>query len=141
MKDSLATGLTHRLEFTVPHGKTVPHLYPESDIYRGMPAVFATGFMVGLFEWACVELLRPHLEEGEGSLGTHIDVSHEAATPPGFTVLTDARLVEIDGRRLVFEVEAHDGVDLIGRGHHERTVVKWSRFNEKLALKADGQTG
>jgi fluoroacetyl-CoA thioesterase len=141
MKDSLAPGLTHRLEFTVPHGKTVPHLYPESDIYRGMPAVLATGFMVGLFEWACVELLRPHLEDGEGSLGTHIDVSHEAATPPGFTVLTDARLVEIDGRRLVFEVEAHDGVDVIGRGRHERTVVKWSRFNERLALKTDGAGG
>jgi fluoroacetyl-CoA thioesterase len=138
MKDSLKPGLTHRLEFTVPHGKTVPYLYPESDIYRGMPSVFATGFMVGLFEWACVELLRDYLNDGEGSLGTHIDVSHEAATPPGFTVTVDARLAEIDGRRLVFAVEAHDGVDLIGRGRHERMLVKWARFNERLATKSGG---
>ena len=141
MKDTLKPGLNHHLEFIVPHGKTVPYLYPESDIYRAMPAVFATGFMVGLFEWACVELLRHHLENGEGSLGTHIDVSHEAATPPGFTVSVDTRLAEIDGRRLVFALEAHDGVDVIGRGHHERMVVRWSRFEERLAAKSEGITG
>ncbi len=141
MKDTLQPGLAHRLEFTVPHEKTVPYLYPESDIYRGMPAVFATGFMVGLFEWACVELLRQHLDDGEGSLGTHIDVSHEAATPPGMIVTATARLAERDGRRLVFEVEAHDGVDIIGRGRHERMLVQWSRFNSKMAEKSDGIIG
>ncbi len=138
MKDTLKPGLTHHIEFTVPHGKTVPYLYPESDIYRAMPAVFATGFMVGLFEWACVELLREHLDDGEGSLGTHIDVSHEAATPPGLTVNATARLTTVDGRKLVFEVEAHDGVDVIGRGRHERALVQWSRFNAKLAEKSSG---
>jgi fluoroacetyl-CoA thioesterase len=141
MKDSLAPGLTHRLEFTVPHAKTVPYLYPESDIYRAMPSVFATGYMVGLFEWACVELIRDHLEDGEGSLGIRINVTHEAATPPGFTIVTTARLVAIEWRRLTFEVEAHDGVDVIGRGQHERMVVEWSRFNERLALKTDGAGG
>jgi len=140
MKDTLQPGLSHVLEFTVPHAKTVPYLYPESDIYRGMPAVFATGFMVGLFEWAAVELLRAHLDDGEGSLGTHIDVSHEAATPPGMTVTATARLIEVDGRRVVFEVEAHDGADVIGRGRHERTLVKWSRFEDKLAEKAGDTT-
>ena len=141
MKDSLAPGLEYVHRFTVPESKTVPHLYPESDIYRSMPRVFATGFMVGLFEWACVELLRPHLDDGEGSLGVHVDVSHLAATPPGFTVETLARLTGIDGRRLTFHVSAHDGTDLIGEGRHERMVVRWERFAAKVSEKRSGTAG
>ncbi len=136
MKDSLQTGLDYRLEFVVPATKTVPHLYPESEIFRGMPEVFATGFMVGLFEWACVELMRPHLDDGEGSLGVHVDVSHEAATPPGMTITVTASLIEIDGRKLTFEIIADDGVDTIGRGRHQRMTVDWERFNAKVAEKA-----
>ncbi len=71
MKDSLKPGLTHRHIFTIPESKTVPNLYPESDMFREMPVVLATGFMVGLLEWACIELLRPHLDwPAEQSLGT-----------------------------------------------------------------------
>ncbi len=135
MKDTLSVGLEYRLEFLVPDSKTVPNLYPESEIFRNMPEVFATGFMVGLFEWACVELMRPHLDDGEGSLGTHIDVSHEAATPPGMTVTVNATLIEIDGRKLTFEVIADDGVETIGRGRHQRMIVAWDRFNAKVAGK------
>ncbi len=138
MKDSLKPGLTFTQRFTVPDTKTVPALYPESDIFRGMPKVFATGFMVGLMEWACVELIRDHLEDGEGSLGIHIDVSHIAATPPGMMVTVDAKLVEVDGRKLRFEVVARDEIDEIGRGSHERAVVLWERFNAKVAAKAAG---
>lgn len=137
MKDTLRAGLDYRLEFTVPDSKTVPNLYPESDIYQSMPEVFATGYMVGLFEWACVELMRPHLDDGEGSLGIHVDVSHEAATPPGMTVTAIATLVEVDGRKLTFEVIADDGVETIGRGRHQRMIVAWERFNAKLAEKAE----
>ena len=139
MKDTLRAGLDYRLEFTVPDSKTVPNLYPESDIYQSMPEVFATGYMVGLFEWACVELMRPHLDDGEGSLGIHVDVSHEAATPPGMTVTAIATLVEVDGRKLTFEVIADDGVETIGRGRHQRMIVAWERFNAKLAEKAERQ--
>ncbi len=135
MKETLRVGLEYRLEFLVPDSKTVPNLYPESEIFRNMPEVFATGFMVGLFEWACVELMRPHLDDGEGSLGIHIDVSHEAATPPGMTVTVNATLVEIEGRKLTFEVIADDGVETIGRGRHQRMVVAWERFNAKVAGK------
>ena len=81
MKPSLKAGLKHRFSYTVPETKTVPHLYRESPQLQAMPEVFATGFMVGLMEWTCVQLLEPHLDQGEGSLGTHIDVSHKAATP------------------------------------------------------------
>ncbi len=65
-----------------------------------------------------------------------IDVSHEAATPPGLTVTVDCKLEQVDGRKLIFSVEAHDGHDIIGRGRHGRAVVRWDRFNQRLAEKA-----
>ena len=83
MKDTLQPGATAQFAFRIPAEKTVPHLYPEAAEFREMPTVFATGFMVGLMEWTCLKVLAPHLEEGEGSLGVHIDVSHLAATVPG----------------------------------------------------------
>ncbi|MGZ9067355.1 MAG: thioesterase family protein, partial [Burkholderiales bacterium] len=93
MKSSLRAGLTYCFSFTVPEGKTVPHLYPESALFQEMPHVLATGYLVGLLEWACIEALRPHLDwPHEQSLGTHIDVSHIAATPPGHTITVTVRL-------------------------------------------------
>ena len=83
MKPTLKAGLKHRFAYAVPASKTVPQLYPEAPQLQEMPEVFATGFLVGLMEWTCVQLLEPHLDQGEGSLGTHIDVSHKSATPPG----------------------------------------------------------
>ena len=136
MKDPLKSGLRQRFAFTVPEAKTVPHLYPEAPEFQEMPAVFATGFMVGLMEWTCLKLLEPHLEEGEGSVGVHIDVSHAAATPPGLTVTVDAECVAVNGRRVRFAVCAHDGVDEIGKGMHERFLVKWDRFKYELAQKS-----
>jgi len=101
-----------------------------------MPEVFATGFLVGFLEWTCIMCINPHLDwPNEQSVGTHIDVSHEAATPPGFEVSASVELVEVDGRKLVFEVEAHDGVDLISRGRHERFIINKEKFNERLNEK------
>ena len=80
--------------------------------------------------------MAPHLDAGEGSLGTHVDVSHLAATVPGQTVKVDVEVAEVKGRKLVFKVRAHDGIDLIGEGRHERVVVAWDRFNAKVAEKA-----
>jgi fluoroacetyl-CoA thioesterase len=114
----------------------VPFTYPESPIIATMPKVFATGFMIVLMEWTCAQLLEPHLDAGEGSLGTHVDVSHLAATLPGMTVTADVEVAEVKGRKVVFKVRAHDGVDLIGEGRHERVVVAWDRFNAKVAEKA-----
>ena len=136
MKASLQPGLTHKLSFKVSDAKTVPHLYPESAIFTGMPQVFATGYMVGLFEWACTELLAKHLDTGEGSLGTHVDFSHEAATPSGLTVTVEAKVTAVDGPKVNFEVSGHDGIDRIGGGRHERFVVKWDKFNARVADKA-----
>ncbi len=136
MKATLQPGATARLKFTVPVAKTVPHLYPESADFRAMPSVFATGFMVGLMEWACLEVLKPHLDPGEGSLGIHINVSHSAATVPGQTVTVDAECTSLNGRRVSFKVTAHDGVEVIGAGSHERMVVPWDRFVARVNEKA-----
>jgi fluoroacetyl-CoA thioesterase len=136
MKDSLRPGLTHQHQFTIPETKTVPYLYPESDMFRDMPVVLATGFMVGLLEWACIELIRPHLDwPKEQSLGTHVNFSHLAATPPGLTVTVDVKLESVEGRKLVFSVQAQDGIDTISTGTHERVIIDEARFLSKLALK------
>ena len=137
MKDTLKPGIEHEFRLLVSAAKTVPALYPESPDFQAMPAVFATGFMVGFLEWACVDAIKAHLDwPAEQTVGTHIDVSHSAATPPGFDVVAKVKLIEVDGRRLVFEVEAHDGVDVITKGRHERVVIQRDRFDQRLAAKA-----
>jgi fluoroacetyl-CoA thioesterase len=136
MKATLKPGLKHSFAYVVPENKTVPFTYPESPEIAAMPKVFATGFMIVLMEWTCTQLMAPHLDAGEGSLGTHVDVSHLAATLPGMTVTVDVECREVAGRKVVFHVRAHDGVDLIGEGRHERMVVAWDRFNARVAAKA-----
>jgi fluoroacetyl-CoA thioesterase len=137
MKNSLKPGLTHRFQFRIPPSKTVPQLFPESQMFREMPEVLATGYMVGLLEWACIDALRPHLDwPREQSLGTHVNLSHLAATPPGLTVTVDVRLDHVDGRKLRFSLTAHDGVDKITEGTHERIVIDSTRFTARIAEKA-----
>ena len=136
MKDSLRPGLTHRHSFKISNDQIVPNLYPESDLFLDMPHVFATGYMVGLLEWACIELLRPHIEwPSEQTLGTHVNFSHEAATLPGMVVTVDAELTRIEGRKLSFSVTAHDGLDTISNGTHDRVVIQKARFLERLERK------
>ncbi len=142
MKHTLEPGIIHEFRFRVPQDKTVTALYPEATEFQEMPNVFATGFMIGLLEWTCVKALHPYLDwPNEQTLGTHINVSHAAATPPGLEVTAKVRLVEVDRRRLVFEVEAHDGVDLITRGTHERHMVDRDRFLARLEAKLPRQSG
>jgi fluoroacetyl-CoA thioesterase len=136
MKPSLKAGLKHRFSYRVPQEKTVPYLYRESAELRAMPEVFATGFMVGLMEWTCVRLLEPHLDQGEGSLGIRIDISHKSATPPGLTVTVEAECIEVNGPSARFKLVAHDGIDEIGSGTHERFIVTWDRFNRGVAAKS-----
>lgn len=137
MKPTLVPGLVHELSFVVSEAKLVPALYPESPDFLSMPPVFATGYLVGFLEWACLLLSKPHLDwPSEQTVGTRIDVTHEAATPAGFVVTARAHLTEVAGRRLVFAVEAQDGVDIIARGTHERMVIARERFDAKLAGKA-----
>lgn len=135
--NTLKAGLSHTLAFRVPDTKTVPCLYPEVPEFQAMPRVFATGYLVGLMEWACMRVVDPHLDLAvERTVGTDIRVSHSAATPPGRVVTVVAELTKVEGRRLGFSVVAHDGVDEIGRGTHERFVVELKRFQAAVAKKA-----
>jgi fluoroacetyl-CoA thioesterase len=139
MKPTLQPGLQYEFKFRVPENKLVPSLYPEALEFQEMPRVFATGFMVGLLEWTCIKAINPHLDwPAEQSVGTQIDVSHTAATPPGCEVTVRVRLTEMQGKRLKFEVEAHDGVDSITKGTHERYVIDRARFVERVQQKAAG---
>ena len=137
MKDTLRPGASAEFEFKVPPSKTVPELYPEAPEFQEMPAVFATGFHVGLMEWAALKALEPHMDDGEGSLGIHIDVSHSAATLPGQTITVSAECTAVEGRRITFKVKAHDGVESIGEGMHQRMIVPWGRFKAKVNQKAE----
>jgi len=138
MKDTLQPGIVFEHAYCVPDSKTVPSLYPDAPEFQEMPEVFATGFMVGFLEWACIKAVEPHLNwPQEMTVGTHINVSHEAATPPGLTVTANVKLVEVDGKRLVFEVEAHDGVDTISRGRHERFIIDRDAFTARVRRKRD----
>lgn len=142
MKDSLQPGIEHQFRFRISEAKTVPALYPESAAFQVMPHVFATGFMVGFLEWACIEAINPHLDwPEEQTVGIHIDVSHEAATPPGLEVIARVRLTEVAGRRLVFQVEAHDGIDRISYGTHQRAIINRTKFIDKMRRKAAAVSG
>ena len=82
MKSSLQPGLTYEFKFKVPENKTVPHLYPESPEFQAMPEVLATGYMVGLFEWTCIQAINPHIDwPREQTVGIDVKLNHIAATP------------------------------------------------------------
>ena len=102
----------------------------------GVP-VFATPALVGLLEETAIGCVAPALEDGAGTVGTLVNVQHLAASPIGLTITSRARLTEVDGRRLVFEVEASDGQDEVAKGTHERFVVgSMERFLERAQEKA-----
>ena len=140
MRDTFKPGVTFELTYEVPSTRTVPHLLPESEEFRQMPEVLATGYMVGLVEWACIQAVNPHLDwPREQTVGTHVDLSHTAATPPGMKVTIAVEVVEVDGRRLVFEVVARDDKETISKGRHERFVIDAERFNRRVTEKAAGR--
>mgnify|MGYP001338155992 FL=1 len=141
MKDTLKPGLKFEFDFKVPESKTVPYISPESEEFQIMPKVLSTGFMVGLIEWACVRIVNEHIDwPSEQSVGIDIRLNHLAATPPGLTVKVNGELTGVEGRKLSFAVSAHDGVDLITVGTHERVVVNAEKFAAKAEEKA-GQAG
>lgn len=138
MKSSLHAGLEFTHRYTIPVNKTVPFVYQESDLFQQMPQVFATAFMVGLMEWACMEALREHMEADEISLGTAICVSHSAATPPGMTVEVRVKCLEVNGAKTKWSIVARDDKDPIGEGTHERFTINREKFGQIVSRKMAG---
>lgn len=138
MEDALQAGMTFEFRYTVGEDKTVPHLFAEAAELQEMPAVFATGFMVGLFELACIRAVNPHIDwPRQQTVGIRIDVTHTAPTPPGLTVTVKGTLEKVEGKKLWFSLEAHDGVDSISKGTHERFIIDAEKFNAHVAGKAE----
>ena len=125
----LQQGMTFELERRVSDEVTAHHLGNEGF------HVLATPIIVAWAEEAARSLASANLEPGQGTVGTLVTIRHLAATPVGMAVRIKATLREIDGRRLLFDLEAHDEKERIAEGHNERYVVNLARFQEKLAQK------
>ena len=131
----LTIGIEGRIEQTVDPAQSA------AAIGSGLVDVFATPMMIALMERTCNESVVPYLDEGLTTVGTHIDISHTAATPIGMKVRCIATLIGQDKRNLKFKVEAYDEVSLIATGEHSRFIVNYDKFmdkaNSKGSVKAD----
>ncbi len=107
-----------------------------SEVGSGLVSVFATPMMIAAIENTAASSIESELEEGRTSVGTHINVSHVAATPEGMEVRIETELIKVDGKKLSFHVAAYDETGLIGEGTHERVVVNKERFEQKAKNKA-----
>jgi predicted thioesterase len=130
----LTEGMTFELERTVAeadlsdrHGNPWVHVFTTPKVIEWMEELATTG-------------VQPHLQAGQGTVGTVVNMKHLAATPVGFTVKVVATLKQIDGRRLVFWLEAFDDTERIAECHHERFVVDLTRFHDKVAKKRAGRS-
>lgn len=130
--ERVTPGLAGSVELIVADEHTAPR------VGSGKIRVLATPVMVNLMEAAALAAVEHLPPEGCQSLGTHLDVTHVAATPVGMRVRASAEVVRVDGRKLVFRVRAEDERDPIGEGLHERVVVNVARFDERVRRKADG---
>lgn len=127
----LETGIVHTEATMVTERNTAVALG------SGTVAVFATPAMINLIEYTCSQSVQDKLEPGQTSVGTHLDVSHDAPTPVGMEVCCSSTLVKVDGRALTFEVEVSDGKDIVGRGTHSRFIVDKAKFESKANAKAN----
>ena len=136
MHTAIAPGISHTLSLQVNDKLLVTAFTPHFSGFADLPPVFATAFLVGFMEWACIEALKPYLLDGQNTVGTHVYLSHVAPMPMGMKVTAQVELVEVKGRTLRFRVDCYDECDLVGSGFHERTVVDTARFMDRLAQKS-----
>lgn len=127
--EAVQPGLVGEAETTVTEGNTALHHG------SGLVSVFATPAMIALMEQAAVSSVTPHLPSGWQTVGISLDVRHLAATPVGMTVTARAELIEVDGRRLRFQVTAHDDRELVGEGTHQRFIIDLERFEQRALAK------
>jgi fluoroacetyl-CoA thioesterase len=131
----LKSGITFQQNIVVTEKLVVPAM---SELYSGfvdMPKVFATAFLVGFAEWTCIEALKPYLGGDESTVGTHVDLSHCAATPIGLKVTAEVELIEVDGRKLRFKIRCSDEKEIISEGFHERFIINYAKFFERVEKK------
>ncbi|MFN2643963.1 MAG: thioesterase family protein [Burkholderiales bacterium] len=128
MKPSLKAGLATRREATVDESRCIGFMGKEGMVY-------ATPRMVSDVEYTCRDFLLEHLDAGEDSVGAHVSIDHLAATPLGLTVAIEAKVVEVDRRRVTFEFSVRDPIEECGRGKHVRFVVDTAKSRERLAAK------
>ena len=111
----------------------------ESNIAKTMKSgsleVFATPAMCALMEEAAQAAVQPHLEEGEGTVGISLSISHDAPSPMGSTITAKATVTAVEGRKITFNIEASDGVGIIGKGTHERFVINNEKFMTKVSAR------
>jgi predicted thioesterase len=129
MKPTLQTGLTSQVSFDIDRERTI-------DFMGDAARVYATPMLVRDIEIACRNLLLQHLDAGEDSVGTRVEIDHIGATLLGMRVELTVRIAEINGRAVVFEVEGRDPVEPIVRGRHSRFVVDVAKTAQRLAAKA-----
>ena len=130
MSEELKVGMTHEIERQTTEEMSAQNVFPH------VPHVYATSVMVGHMEAVCAEMVLSHLGEGEQTVGIGMKFSHTAATPLGMKVRFSAKLIEVDGRKLVFEVEGYDEADKIGKSTHQRFIIDAEKFNSRVAKKA-----
>ena len=129
MKPSLQSGLTATVNFDVTRDRTIDFMGEKARVY-------ATPMLVRDLEIACRDLLLQHLDPGEDSVGTRVEVDHLAATLLGMQVELTVSIAEIQGRAVTFEVAGRDSVEAICRGRHSRFVVDVKKTEARLAAKA-----
>ena len=139
-KPTLRPGLVHSESILVTDRLIVPEMADCFSSFAAMPPVLATAYLVAFVEWTCVRALADHLLDGEATLGTKVDLSHDAATPVGMKATAAIELVAMEGRRLRFKVECRDERDTIGAGFHERFVIDQARFLSRLDQKRAGRS-
>ena len=122
-------GITGKQTITVTKEQTA------CALGSGRLEVFATPAMIALMVETAWRSVEPELSEGEGTVGTRMEVSHVSATPVGMEVTCETRLTQVDRKRLVFEVKAYDAAGLIGEGMHERFIVENGRFMDRAEKK------
>ena len=126
---SMSVGLKGRAETVVTQENTA------AAVGRRLLPLFAPPYMIALMEGAAVNAVQAQLEEDQGTVGTHLDISHDAATPIGMKVWAEAELTAVEGRKLIFSVTAYDEAGQIGQGTHERFVITPSKFLDKTQAK------
>ncbi len=122
-------GIKGKRELVVKEEHTAKH------IGSGTVLVLATPMMIALMEQTCLWSIKPYLEEGQGSVGVHVDISHDSAAPLGSTVWCESEVIEIDRRKITFKVTVYDKDGVVGHGTHQRFIIDERKFGDKMKAK------